>query len=200
MSQNAALDTVKCVPPSSESATRRRTRQAVIDAAATVLIRRRDATFAEIALAADTSRSTVHRYFADRNELLRAVVTDSLETIHAATEHARLGEGSSAEAMRRVVAVYLDIGDRIRFLFADPSFAAQHPAVADLAKTDGPMVELIRRGQADGTFASELSPNWIERTLWSLIYAASEAIEEGALPHHEALATLLHTVEHGITT
>ena len=183
---------------SPESATRRRTRQAIIDAGATLLIRRRDATFADIAQAADTSRSTVHRYFGDRTELLQAIVADSLETIGAATENARIQDGPTLEAMRRLIAAFLDIGDRIRFLFADPAFAAQHPAVADLAKTDGPVIELIRRGQAEGVLAATLSPHWIERTVWSLIYAASEAVEEEALTRHEALATLQRTIERGI--
>ncbi|MFJ8713121.1 TetR family transcriptional regulator [Streptomyces violaceus] len=61
-----------------ESGARGRTRRAILGAAASVLSRRRDATLADIAAAADAGRSTLQRYFPDREMLLSAVVEDSL--------------------------------------------------------------------------------------------------------------------------
>lgn len=59
-----------------ESGARGRTRRAILGAAASVLSRRRDATLADIA-AAEVGRSTLQRYFPDREMLLSAVVEDS---------------------------------------------------------------------------------------------------------------------------
>ena len=42
------------------------------------------------------------------------------------------------------------------------------------------------------------SPEWVERTLWALVYAASEAADDGTLAPHEALPTLLRTLERGV--
>lgn len=183
---------------SAQSATRRRTRQAIIDAAASVLVRSPEAPLAEIAAAAETSRSTLHRSFADRAELIEAVVHDSIAAITAATNRAAVDEGTPVEALRRVVTAYLEIGDRIRFLFADPTFAARHPAIAELSAEEGPVIGLIARGQAEGSLDPACPPDWIERTIWALVYTASEAIDDGSLTRHAAPATLLQTIEHGI--
>jgi len=164
-----------------------------------VLVHQRDATLADIAAAAQTSRSTLHRAFADRAELIDAVVHDSIDAIIAATTHAAIDHGTPVEALRRLVAAYLDVGDRIRFLFDDPTFAAGHPAIAELAAAEGPVVELIARGQDRGDLDPACRPDWIERVLWALVYTAAEAVDDGTLARHEALATVLRTLEHGVT-
>ena len=180
------------------TATRQRTRQAIIDAAVAVLVRKRDATLADIAAAAGTHRSTLHRIFADRRELVDAVVRDSLDAIVSATEAAAVDQGPPVEALRRLAAGYLAVGRRIRFLFEDPAVMAEHPVVEEVLSGPGPFVDLIERGQAGGGFDPALPPEWVERTLWALVYAASEAADDGTLAPHEALPTLLRTLERGV--
>lgn len=180
------------------TAARRRTRQAIIDAAIRVLVRQRDATLADIAAAAGTSRSTLHRHFADRADLLRAAVAEALGSIVRATSDAALDRGDALQALRRLVGAYLDIGDRIRFLFDDPGLATQHPEIAELAATEGPVVGLIERGQAAGLIAPSLSAAWIERVLWAVVFAAAEAVDDGTLARHEALSSVLDTFERGV--
>lgn len=184
--------------PTAESATRRRTRQAIIDAAVDVLVSRRDATLADIADAARTSRSTLHRHFADRSDLVGAVVLDAIEAISTATVRAAVGDGPPLDALRRLVAAYLDVGDRIRFLFDDPGLMAEHPVIGEFAGDEGPVIGLIERGQADGSFTTALRPEWVERVLWSLVFAAAEAVDDGVLGRHEALSTVLLTLEEGV--
>ena len=82
-----------------ESATRARTREAIIHAAVTVLVHRPEASLAEIALAAQVSRSTLHRHFADRAELERAAVAHSVEAIVRATVDAEPGQGEPLAAL-----------------------------------------------------------------------------------------------------
>jgi AcrR family transcriptional regulator len=180
------------------TAARRRTRQAIIDAAIGVLVRQRDATLADIAAAAGTSRSTLHRHFADRADLLHAAVADALAAIARATTDAALERGDAMEALRRLVGAYLDIGDRIRFLFEDPGLAAEHPEITELATAEGPVVGLIERGQAAGAIASSLSAVWIERVLWAVVFAGAEAVDDGTLARHEALSAVLGTIERGV--
>jgi hypothetical protein len=116
-----------------------------------------------------------------------------------ATATAAAVHGTPLEVLRRIVAGYLVIGDRIRFLFEDLAIA-RHPVVAELADSDGPVIDLIRRAQADGSIDTHLAPAWIERTIWALVYAASEATDDGTLAEHDSLAVLLRTIELGITT
>ncbi|BCB84852.1 TetR family transcriptional regulator [Phytohabitans suffuscus] len=161
-------------------------------------VRDRDATLADIAAAAETHRATLHRHFPSRTELLDATVRSCVAEIVTATEAAAIAKGPPLAALRRLVAAYLAIGDHIRFLFEDLA-VTRHPAVAELTAADGPVTELIRRGQADGTLDTSLAPAWIERSIWALVYAASEAVNDGTLPAHDALPVLLRTIEDGIT-
>ncbi|MFD5914227.1 TetR family transcriptional regulator [Streptomyces massasporeus] len=84
------------------SGVRGRTRRAILHAAATVLSRRRDATPADIAAAADVGRSTLQRYFPDRELLLAAVVEDCLHRLAASLQEARIDQGPPSQGLRRV--------------------------------------------------------------------------------------------------
>ena len=61
----------------SETGTRGRTRKAILDAAIRVLAADPSASLGQIADAADVGRTTLHRYFPDRAELLAAVMQEA---------------------------------------------------------------------------------------------------------------------------
>ena len=71
-----------------ESATRTRTRQAILAAAVTVFARDPSASLGEVAAAAGVGRTTLHRYFPERSDLLAALAVHVLEQVAAATERA----------------------------------------------------------------------------------------------------------------
>ena len=182
-------------PQTTRSGVRDRTRRAILGAAASVLARDRAATLAEIAEAAGVGRSTLHRHFADREELVAAAVEDSLAALGQAVEDAALDQGPPLEAMRRLVAAMVGVGDRLLFLFGDPRVleGRERPA-----PSDGPVIELIERGQAEGVFDPEVSPGWVEHVLWALVYTAAEEANNGRLPRHGVTATVIRTLENGI--
>ena len=183
---------------SEESPTRRRTRTAIVRAAVSVLARRPEASLADIAAEAQVSRSTLHRHFADRVDLERAAVTHSVEDITRATVDAQPEQDQPLVALTRVIAAYVSVGDRIRFLFQDPRVLGAHPDLADFAAADGPVLALIERGQGDGSIDSAVSAAWIEQALWALVYAAAEAVDDGLLPGHAAADTVVRTLVNGI--
>ncbi|MFE5953571.1 TetR family transcriptional regulator [Streptomyces massasporeus] len=76
------------------SGVRGRTRRAILHAAASVLSRRRDATPADIAAAADVGRSSLQRYFPDRE--------DCLHRLAASLQEARIDQGPPSQGLRRV--------------------------------------------------------------------------------------------------
>ncbi|MEV4300693.1 TetR/AcrR family transcriptional regulator [Microbispora rosea] len=55
-------------------------------------------------------RTSLHRYFPDRETLINAVVRDSASAISQAMRDARLDEGDPVEAMRRLVTMLLAAG------------------------------------------------------------------------------------------
>jgi AcrR family transcriptional regulator len=182
--------------PTSESGVRGRTRRAILDAAATALARDRAATLADIAAAADVGRSTLQRYFPDREDLLDAVVADSLRAVGEAAAEAALDDGPADEAMRRLVAAMVGVGDRVLFLYGDPRVLERAGKTADGGSAE--VVRLIERGQASGVFDPEVDGGWIERVLWALVYAGCDAAGRGTLPRHAAATTVIRTFENGV--
>lgn len=182
------------VTGSTESRTRGRTRRAILGAAASVLARDRAATLADIAAAAGVGRSTLQRYFPDREELVTAVVADSLDELGHAVAEAALGQGPPRDALRRLVMAMVDVGDRVLFLYGDPRTLER----ADDASSSPEVIELIERGQAEGVLDTGVDPAWIEHALWALVYAGCDAVGRGTLPRHGAAATVIRTLENGV--
>ncbi|MEV7286941.1 TetR/AcrR family transcriptional regulator [Streptomyces sp. NPDC093252] len=183
-----------------ESGTRNRTRRAILDAAASVLARDRRATLAEIAQAADVGRSTLHRYFPDRDRLLHAAVLDSLEIIDRAVHDAATEQGPPDEAMRRLVAAVVGVGHRMLFVFGEPQIfedAAAEQAEGEDA-TERLILALVERGQRDGVFDSGVSATWIMQVLWALVYAGAEAAQSGTVPAPGVAAQVVRALEGGV--
>jgi AcrR family transcriptional regulator len=184
-----------------ESRVRSRTRRAILRAAAGVLARDRTATLADIAEAAEVGRSTLHRYFADRDELIRAAAEDSAHELHTAVSQARIDEGPAREAMRRLVMAHLDLGDRLIFLFGDPHVMRQYGVGVDGSPSDaaeGPFRALVERGQAEGVFDAQFGAEWILQVLWAIVYTGVEQVEQGRMSRLGAAATVVRTFEKAI--
>jgi AcrR family transcriptional regulator len=184
--------------PPQESGTRSRTRRAILSAAASMLARNPVATLAEIADAAEVGRTTLHRYFPDRDGLINATIDDSLQAIERSVTHAALDQGPPQEAMRRLVAAMVDVGDRLMFLFGDPRVLEGYPSAGPPMTSEDPTIALIERGQADGVFDPQVSAVWIRHVLWALVYTGVEEAASGRLPRHGVTATVIRTFENGI--
>ncbi len=176
-----------------------RTREAILDGALAVWSRDRTATLADVAEAAGVHRSTVHRSFADRAGLVDALVRRCVDEIAEATRAADLERGSATAAVRRTTTALFHVGDRIRFLYDDPE-TARHPAMSALDDAASPLGRAVRRAQAEGGVDPVVSVAWVERAIWSLVYAASEAVQDDELTTHEALEFLHRALGPGLLT
>ncbi|MFD8558658.1 TetR/AcrR family transcriptional regulator [Streptosporangium canum] len=184
----------------SESGTRNRTRRAILAAAASTLARDRKATLADIAGAAQVGRSTLHRYFADRNELMAAAIVDSFRAVEDAVREAAIDQGPPLEAMRRLLTAMVDVGDRLAFLFGDPRVLEEFTDCFEPDMSVPTTTDLIRRGQDEGVFDRASSPEWIQHVIWAVTYTGWEAAEKGELPRHGVAATVIRTFENGMVT
>lgn len=181
--------------------TRNRTERAILEAAISVLARDRAATLPQIAKAAQVGRTTLHRYFPDREGLLIAAAERALEAMGEAMVEARAELGPPQEAMRRVVAALCSTSDQILFLWGDKCMLTEviPKAAPHLLTDEDPVMELIQRGQAEGAFDPEVSAAWIQQVLWGVCYTAFEQVEGGLLGRHEVVPTVIRTLERGIT-
>jgi AcrR family transcriptional regulator len=181
-----------------KSGVQNRTRGAILAAAASVLARDRTATLPDIAEASGVSRTTLHRYFPDRESLIQATVKDSIQAIQQSVAGAVLDQGSSLDAMRRAVAAMVAVGDRLMFVFGDPRVLEGYGTPDEVVPPDDPVIDLIKRGQAEGVFDPEVSASWIQHVLWVLVYRGCEDANRGEIPRHGIIAIVIRTLENGI--
>jgi AcrR family transcriptional regulator len=185
------------IQPRPESSVRSRTRSAILAAAASVFARDRAATLPDVAKAAGIGRTTLHRYFPDRESLIESALKDSIQAIQQSMADAALDQGPPLEAMRRAVAAMVAAGDRLLFVFGDPRVPKGH-GTQDGAVPRDPVIDLIKRGQAEGVFDPEVGAGWIQHVLWVLVYRGCEDADTGELPRHVITATVTRTLENGI--
>jgi AcrR family transcriptional regulator len=181
-----------------KTSVRDRTRGAILAAAASVLARDRTATLSDIAEASGVGRTTLHRYFPDRESLIEATVKDSIRAIQQSVAEAVLDQGPALDAMRRAVAAMVAVGDRLMFVFGDPRVLEDYGTPAGVVPPDDPVIDLIKRGQAEGAFDPGVSASWIQHVLWVLVYRGCEDADRGELPRHGVTDTVIRTLENGI--
>lgn len=164
--------------------TRTRTRQAILDAAIDVLGRNAAASLGDIAAAAQVGRTTVHRYFAERSDLLAAVRVEGNERLNRATQVARMAEGSGAEALLRLCREYFDLGPLLSLVFSEPALVGDENCWDP--HNDVAFRRVVERGHADGSIDAELPGEWLENLMWSQLYASWSYLRDndGASRHH----------------
>ncbi|GIE95463.1 TetR/AcrR family transcriptional regulator [Paractinoplanes rishiriensis] len=171
------------------SPTRNRTRQAILDAAIETLAQQPAASLGDIAAAAGVGRTTLHRYFAERSDLMSAVVTEAGERLTRATVNARLGEGTGAEAVLRLCREYFDLGAVLSLVFGEAQLLAGDDC---FGPDDGDtFATAVARGHADGSIDPRLPATWLDNLMWAQLYAACHF--EGHRSRHEVLDLLVRS-------
>lgn len=178
-----------------ESATRTRTRRAILDAAVTVLARDPSASLGEVAAAAGVGRTTLHRYFAERVDLIAGLTEYANERVAEATARAALTHGSALDALGRLCREYFELGPALTLMFSgtvgDMTDEPEQPHDRELA-------ELIARGQAEGTLDAALSVEWTLSMVWALLYTAWSLMRTHSMPRHEALEQCLRCLHKAV--
>jgi AcrR family transcriptional regulator len=176
-----------------ETGSRARTRQAIVDAAIDVLGRNPAAPLSEIAAAAEVGRTTLHRYFAERSDLMAAVSAEALARLSRATVQARMAEGTGAAAIRRLCQEYFDLGGLLSLIFSEPELIAGQWEGS--GECDPAFVEMVERGHRDGSIDPELPAGWVQSLIWSQLYAGRAYLADTGASRHEVLRLVLRTVE-----
>lgn len=127
-----------------------------------------------VAAAAGVSRVTLYAHFSSRESLLDAVLEHSVERANAALTAQRLEEGDAGEAFSRLVTSSWDVLEQHAFLL---SVCEGVVPAAQLrkhhAKVLGHVEEVLRRGQQEGAFRTDLPTSWLVTTFYSLLHAAA---------------------------
>ncbi|MDL4814336.1 TetR/AcrR family transcriptional regulator [Actinomadura opuntiae] len=154
-------------------------RDRVLADAAELLSRKATATQDEIAQAAGISRATLHRYFAGRDGLVRALEELGLRRLQAVMDGARLEEGTATEALLRLIEASRPVAAFLAFLATENQLFEGAEVNAGWERVDARVTALFRRGQEAGEFRIDLSPVWLTEALYGLIASAAWTIQTG---------------------
>jgi AcrR family transcriptional regulator len=172
----------------------RRSIDAILTAARTVLGERPDAGMEDIAGAAGVTRQTVYAHFPSRDALVATLIEAARTDGLAALDTAGLDTAPPADALGR----FLDISWQLLRdypLLADPALNrtprldGSDPHLAVTARLE----RLIRRGQRTGDFDRTLSAGWLTAAILELGHVAAEQITAGRLTTGKATAVLLES-------
>ncbi|MBV2355890.1 TetR/AcrR family transcriptional regulator [Streptomyces sp. J2-1] len=154
-------------------------RDHVLRSAATLLTRKSTATLDEVARAAGISRATLHRHFAGRDALVRALEALGIAECEAALDTARLDDGPAADAVRRLVAAIQPAAGLLAFLYTENQLFEGEEQNEGWNRIDDRLTALFRRGQEDGEFRIDLTPAWLTEALYGLLASGAWAVTEG---------------------
>ncbi|WP_461078194.1 TetR/AcrR family transcriptional regulator [Streptomyces deserti] len=154
-------------------------RDHVLRTAAALLTRKSTATMDEVAKAAGLSRATLHRHFAGRDALVRALEELGIAECEAALEAARLDEGAASDAVHRLVRAIEPAAGLLAFLYSENQLFEGEEQNAGWARIDERIAALFRRGQSNGEFRIDLTPAWLTEALYGLLASGAWAVSEG---------------------
>ncbi|QEV10094.1 TetR/AcrR family transcriptional regulator [Streptomyces prasinus] len=156
-------------------------RDHVLRSAAALLTRKASATLDEVAKAAGISRATLHRQFAGRDALVRALEEYGIQECEAALRTARLGEGPASDALRRLVAEIEPHAGLLAFLYTENQLFEGEELNDGWTRMDEQLGALFRRGQENGEFRIDLTPAWLTEASYGLLVSASWAVTDGRM-------------------
>ncbi len=170
-------------------------RDHVLRSAAALLTRRSTATMDEVAKSAGISRATLHRHFAGRDALVRALESLGIEECEKALDAARLDEGPASDAVRRLVREAEPAAGLLAFLYTENQLFEGEEQNDGWARIDARISALFRRGQQSGEFRIDLTPVWLTEALFGLLASAVWLLQSGkGAPkdfHHMTVELLL---------
>ncbi|MDX3852670.1 TetR/AcrR family transcriptional regulator [Streptomyces sp. AK02-01A] len=153
-------------------------RDQVLRTAAAVLTRKATATMDEVARAAGIGRATLHRHFAGRDALVKALEELGIREFETALDAARLDEGPAGEALRRFVGEVEPAAGLLGFLVTENQLF-EGDVDEGWNRLDARVSALFRRGQEQGEFRIDLSPAWLTEAFYGLISSCAWAVQDG---------------------
>jgi AcrR family transcriptional regulator len=179
-------------------ATAERNVQAILDAAEDLLDRRGQPSVSAVAIEAGVSRVTVYAHFPTSEALLEAVVRRAVGRSTAALDEARPDSGPAPEALDRVLAAGWQELDRYGAVGAAAATQLSPDALTRTHESAHERVRgLIERGQADGSFRTDLPAGWLVASCFALVHACAAEVRGGRIDPDRGLDVLTTTI-HGL--
>lgn len=169
--------------------------EAILTAAGELLGRGVVPSMTEVAAAAGVGRVTLYAHFASREALLDGVVGRAITSTDAALTALGLEDVEVDAALESLIRTSWPILDRYRALrtvaageLGPHGLRERHDRVAHH------VLGLLARGQADGSFRTDLPLSWLAAMFFATLHAAADEVTAGRLDAAAAPDTLVATL------
>jgi AcrR family transcriptional regulator len=177
---------------------RRGTRPPLLDVAAEVLVADPAASLAEVAEAAGIGRTTLHKHYATRDDLLRAVGHRAIDRWETALDQVEALDQAADRGLAAIIAAMVPIGSQLGFLWRTQILNRDSGLPDRAAATESRTLAVLRQAQDRGVLAGGTPDWWLLDTFYSLIYMAAESVADGKLAPNDAPGLVTDTLLRGI--
>jgi TetR/AcrR family transcriptional regulator, mexCD-oprJ operon repressor len=168
---------------------------AILDAAEELLEERAAASISAVAARAGVSRVTVYAHFPTWEALLEAAVERAVRRTMTALAATHPDDGPPVQALERMLtsawqhlARYGAMAQAVAEQLSPQAVTRTHQAAH---RTVGALLE---RGQADGSFRTDLPAAWLVTACIALIHACAQEVRAGRIGERDAARILTATV------
>ena len=176
---------------------RRAVKRPLLDLVAEVLVARPGASLAEVASAAGISRTTLHKQYATRDELVRAVGLRATEIWEQAVDRVA-GEPGTEAGLRALLAAMIESGPQLTFLWRSPALDEDEELTRRYVAAERRCLAVLDRARSQGLLAVSTPDWWLLQTMYALVYTAAEAVQQGKLAPLDAPDLALRTLLRGL--
>lgn len=174
-------------------------RRSLLDVAVEVLVAEPAASLAEVAQAAGIGRTTLHKHYATRDDLIRAVghrAIDLCEEVIATAERSTADDGG----LRALTEAMVPIGPYLAFLWRSPSLDRAEDIRERWCAVEPRALAVLKRAQVRGVLRGDAADFWLLQTFYSLVYVAADSIDSGHLAPRDAPELVVDTLIGGLGT
>lgn len=172
----------------------------IATAARVCLGRDPDATIDDIAKAAGVGRMTLYGHFPNRAELVEAALVDALRVGEETLSDVDLS-GDARDALTRLLQSSWSLVAESATLLQAAQGVLPAGRLLQLHNAPSERVEqLLRRGQADGVFRSDLPITWLVSAVHYLLHGAAEEQRTGRLDAADAAHIVTASVQSFLAT
>jgi TetR/AcrR family transcriptional regulator, mexCD-oprJ operon repressor len=174
--------------------------EAILDAAEELLASQGHANISAVAAQAGVSRVTVYAHFPDWTALLEAAVERAVRQTMTALQSVHPEDGPPVEALDRMLAAtwqhlarYQAMAAAVAELLSPEAVTRTHQAAHHTIGV------LLERGQAEGSFRTDLPARWLVTASIALVHACNDEVRAGHIDEHDAIRILTTSVR-GLVT
>jgi AcrR family transcriptional regulator len=168
--------------------------EAILDAAEE-LVQQGQANVSAVAAMAGVSRVTVYAHFPTWQALLEAAVERAVRRTMEALQSVHPEDGPPVEALDRMIAAawqhlarYEAMAAAVAELLSPEAITRTHQAAHHTVGA------LLERGQADGSFRTDLPARWLMTASIALVHACNDEVRAGHIDQYDAIRILTTSV------